>query len=84
MEPLVLGEALRAVVARVLPEAARQGFALHHKQQFVVKRAGADMEFAVHQDSGYMWGEPHTPWVTCWIALDDVQVHKHPAQSPTT
>ena len=19
-----------------------------------------------------MWEQPHTPWITCWIALDDV------------
>ena len=23
-------------------------------------------------DSAYMWGASHTPWITCWIALDDV------------
>ena len=29
-----------AVAARVLPAPAQQGFAFHHKQQFVVKCAG--------------------------------------------
>ena len=30
------------------------------------------MEFAWHQDSGYYWGEPHTPWISRWLALDDM------------
>ncbi len=41
-------------------------------EQFVVK--GTDprgAEFGWHQDSGYV-DHPHTPYVNCWIPLDDV------------
>lgn len=40
-------------------------------EQFVVKMAEVGMKFAWHQDSGYV-GHPHTPYVSCWCALDDV------------
>ena len=29
------------------------------------------MQFGWHQDSGFI-GYPHAPYLTCWIALDDV------------
>ena len=32
------------------------------------------MEFGWHQDSGYMRGRPHKPYLTCWCPLDDVTV----------
>jgi len=80
MRDLVLGETLRAVASRVLllqapargSSSARAAQCFHHKQQFVVKYPQVDMDFKWHQDSGYMWEQPHTPWITCWIALDDV------------
>ncbi len=43
-------------------------------EQFVVK--GTDSrgaEFPWHQDSGYV-DRPHTPYLNCWIPLDDVSV----------
>lgn len=40
-------------------------------EQFVVKAAEIGMEFAWHQDSGYV-GAPHDPYVTIWYALDDM------------
>ena len=43
----------------------------HFKNQFVVKCAEVGMNFAWHQDSGYIT-EPHTPYLTTWCALDDV------------
>lgn len=47
-----------------------------HTEQFVVKMMGKATTFAWHQDSGYVvysgGAIPHPPYVTCWIALDDM------------
>lgn len=40
-------------------------------EQYVVKMAASDSTFAWHQDSGYV-GREHDPYLTCWVALDDV------------
>ncbi|MEU2250988.1 phytanoyl-CoA dioxygenase family protein [Streptomyces sp. NPDC019224] len=40
-------------------------------EQYVIKAADKDTSFAWHQDSGYVH-EDHEPYLTCWIALDDV------------
>ena len=40
-------------------------------EQYVLKGADPDTKFAWHQDSGYVH-EDHLPYVTVWIALDDV------------
>ncbi|MGW0231886.1 phytanoyl-CoA dioxygenase family protein [Actinopolymorpha singaporensis] len=40
-------------------------------EQYVIKAGDPDTEFAWHQDSGYVH-EDHAPYLTCWIALDDV------------
>lgn len=40
-------------------------------EQYVIKAADPDTSFAWHQDSGYVH-ENHKPYLTCWIALDDV------------
>ena len=40
-------------------------------EQYVVKAAERGMRFGWHQDSGFI-GYPHLPYLTCWIALDDV------------
>jgi ectoine hydroxylase-related dioxygenase (phytanoyl-CoA dioxygenase family) len=40
-------------------------------EQYVVKAAEQGMRFAWHQDSGFI-SYPHRPYLTCWIALDDV------------
>ncbi len=40
-------------------------------EQFVVKSADRGMKFSWHQDSGYI-GHDHTPYLTCWIPLIDV------------
>jgi ectoine hydroxylase-related dioxygenase (phytanoyl-CoA dioxygenase family) len=40
-------------------------------EQYVVKAAERGMRFGWHQDSGFI-GYPHRPYLTCWIALDDV------------
>ncbi len=45
-------------------------------EQWVVKGAEQGMEFAWHQDSGYVKAvDPetaHSPYLTCWCTLDDV------------
>ncbi len=41
--------------------------------QYVVKSAEQGISFSWHQDSGYL-GFRHTPYVTCWAAVDDVCV----------
>jgi ectoine hydroxylase-related dioxygenase (phytanoyl-CoA dioxygenase family) len=40
-------------------------------EQYVVKAAERGMRFSWHQDSGFI-DHPHRPYLTCWIALDDV------------
>jgi ectoine hydroxylase-related dioxygenase (phytanoyl-CoA dioxygenase family) len=40
-------------------------------EQFVVKAAETGMTFSWHQDSGFI-EYPHRPYLTCWIALDDM------------
>jgi ectoine hydroxylase-related dioxygenase (phytanoyl-CoA dioxygenase family) len=40
-------------------------------EQYVVKGAERGMKFGWHQDSGFI-GYAHRPYLTCWIALDDV------------
>ena len=40
-------------------------------EQYVIKTAERGMSFGWHQDSGFI-PYPHTPYLTCWIPLDDV------------
>jgi ectoine hydroxylase-related dioxygenase (phytanoyl-CoA dioxygenase family) len=40
-------------------------------EQYVVKAAEQGMKFSWHQDSGFI-DYPHRPYLTCWIALDDM------------
>ncbi|MEA2246068.1 MAG: hypothetical protein QOH46_597 [Solirubrobacteraceae bacterium] len=40
-------------------------------EQYVVKAAEQGMAFSWHQDSGFI-DHPHRPYLTCWIALDDM------------
>jgi ectoine hydroxylase-related dioxygenase (phytanoyl-CoA dioxygenase family) len=40
-------------------------------EQYVVKAAEQGMKFSWHQDSGFI-DYPHRPYLTCWIAIDDV------------
>jgi ectoine hydroxylase-related dioxygenase (phytanoyl-CoA dioxygenase family) len=39
--------------------------------QFVVKGPEVGMKFGWHQDGGYV-GYPHAPYLSCWVALDDM------------
>ena len=70
---LIDSELMAELCRSVFPRESH-GALFHHKQQFVVKCPQAEMEFNWHQDSGYMWGAEHTPWVTFWVALDDMRV----------
>jgi ectoine hydroxylase-related dioxygenase (phytanoyl-CoA dioxygenase family) len=40
-------------------------------EQYVVKAAEQGMQFSWHQDSGFI-DYAHRPYLTCWIALDDM------------
>jgi ectoine hydroxylase-related dioxygenase (phytanoyl-CoA dioxygenase family) len=42
-------------------------------EQYVIKAAEKGMQFAWHQDSGYV-GFPHREYLSCWCALDDMTV----------
>ena len=46
-------------------------------EQYVIKAGDPDTSFAWHQDSGYVH-EDHDPYVTIWIALDDVTLENGP------
>src|SRR4029453_17164088 len=58
---------------RMVPIAqAAVGDTLHlFNEQYVVKAAEQGMSFSWHQDSGFI-DYPHRPYLTCWIALDDM------------
>ena len=49
-----------------------------HNEQFVVKMTDTETSFAWHQDSGYSvyqgGAARHPPYITFWIALDDMSV----------
>ncbi len=66
MECFWHGDAMAAITRAVLGD---EVFLFY--EQFVVKTAERGASFAWHQDSGYV-GHPHTPYLTIWIALDDV------------
>jgi ectoine hydroxylase-related dioxygenase (phytanoyl-CoA dioxygenase family) len=66
VKSFLFGDLMAAICARMLGSNAY----LFH-EQFVVKAAEKGMEFSWHQDSGYV-GHPHTPYLSCWCALDDV------------
>jgi ectoine hydroxylase-related dioxygenase (phytanoyl-CoA dioxygenase family) len=68
-------EALRGIVLGELfadiCRATIGGTAYLFLEQFVVKAAEQGLKFGWHQDSGYL-PLKHKPYVTCWVALDDV------------
>ncbi|MDO8362236.1 MAG: phytanoyl-CoA dioxygenase family protein [Actinomycetota bacterium] len=41
---------------------------------FVVKPPEVGMPMAWHQDGGYVMGHPHDPYISLWVALDDMTV----------
>jgi ectoine hydroxylase-related dioxygenase (phytanoyl-CoA dioxygenase family) len=72
LEAFVTGELMLGIAAAVVgPEVYL------FNEQFVVKTAEHDSDFAWHQDSGYLakaLGGYDRPYLTCWCALDDVTV----------
>ena len=66
LEEFVFSELMAEICRATLGEKA---FLFY--DQYVVKAAEQGMAFSWHQDSGYL-GFPHTPYVTCWTAVDDM------------
>ena len=66
LRPFVFGPTMAAICRAVLGSEAYLFW-----EQYVIKAADPDTTFAWHQDSGYVH-EDHEPYLTCWIALDDV------------
>lgn len=64
---LIFGDSFIEIIRSVLGNEAYLFLEL-----FVVKWSGNGMPFSWHQDSGYLLGNPHEPYVTLWIALDDM------------
>jgi ectoine hydroxylase-related dioxygenase (phytanoyl-CoA dioxygenase family) len=54
-----------------IAQAALGGTVYLFNEQYVVKAAEQGMQFSWHQDSGFI-DYPHRPYLTCWIALDDM------------
>lgn len=66
LRSFIYGPTMAAVCRAVLGSEAYLFY-----EQYVIKAADPDTTFAWHQDSGYVH-EDHQPYLTCWIALDDV------------
>lgn len=67
MRQFLLGDLTAGIVGSLL-----DGDAFLFLELFVVKAARTGMPFGWHQDSGYLMGRPHEPYITLWCALDDV------------
>ena len=66
LRELIFGPTMEKICRAVLGDEAYLFW-----EQYVIKAADPDTAFAWHQDSGYVH-EDHSPYLTCWIALDDV------------
>ncbi len=66
LKDFLFGDLMADICRSVLGEKAYLFF-----EQYVIKCADRDTTFAWHQDSGYVH-EDAEPYLTCWIALDDV------------
>jgi len=64
---LLLGELMAEIVGGLLG-----GEAYLFLELFVIKSSRTGMPFGWHQDSGYLLGQPHEPYLSLWFALDDV------------
>ena len=71
MRGFVYGDLMRAITTALLGPTVYL-----FNEQWVVKGAEQGMQFAWHQDSGYVNfrdpGNTHRPYLTCWCALDDM------------
>jgi ectoine hydroxylase-related dioxygenase (phytanoyl-CoA dioxygenase family) len=66
LRAFLFGDTMAEICRATLGEEAYLFF-----EQYVIKAGDPDTAFAWHQDSGYVH-EDHEPYLTCWIALDDV------------
>ncbi|MEO5916419.1 MAG: phytanoyl-CoA dioxygenase family protein [Luteolibacter sp.] len=66
MEKFLFGEPMAEIVGGLLG-----GDAYLFLQLFIVKSSRTGMPFGWHQDSGYLMGQPHEPYISLWCALDD-------------
>lgn len=64
---LLFGDLLMEIIRSVLGNEAYLFLEL-----FVIKWSGNGIPFSWHQDSGYLLGNPHEPYVSLWFALDDM------------
>jgi ectoine hydroxylase-related dioxygenase (phytanoyl-CoA dioxygenase family) len=73
LNDIVFGEKAATVCKAVIGDTAYL-----HNEQFVIKMTDTATSFAWHQDSGYSvfqgGAAEHLPYVTFWIALDDMSV----------
>lgn len=67
LERFLLGERMCGIVGALLGPDAYVFLEL-----FVVKPAHTGSAFAWHQDSGYLLGRPHRPYLSLWCALDNI------------
>lgn len=67
MSALVFGEKMAAIARMALGDEAYLFL-----DQYVVKAADHGMKFSWHQDAGYIKHTRVQPYLTCWIALDDM------------
>lgn len=67
LEQFLFGDLMMEVVGSVLSPDAYLFLEL-----FVVKWPRTGLPFAWHQDSGYLLGNPHKPYLSLWCALDDM------------
>lgn len=66
MEDFLFGSTMAGIVSTFLgPDA------FLFLELFVVKPPRVGTEFGWHQDSGYLMGTPHAPYLSLWCALDD-------------
>ncbi len=67
LERFLFGDLMMEIVRPVLGPDAYLFLEL-----FVIKWPRTGLPFAWHQDSGYLLGNPHKPYVSLWCALDDM------------
>ena len=67
LERLLFGDLMMEIIRSVVGKEAYLFLEL-----FVIKSANTGIPFAWHQDSGYLLGNPHKPFVSLWCALDDM------------
>jgi ectoine hydroxylase-related dioxygenase (phytanoyl-CoA dioxygenase family) len=69
LEGFLFGEVMMEIIKSLIGNDAYLFLEL-----FAVKWPKAGLPFAWHQDSGYLLGNPHKPYISLWCALDDTTV----------